>query len=126
MLGLQAQNSNVVSAYNYMKDGDLAKATEFIEPATLDAKTGAAEKTWRYRGDIYRQIAMGEDDALKAQFPDAIDKAVDSYLKASELDTKDNYRVENIKALGALQGMSLNAGNEAFTAKDLRYRPSEL
>jgi len=116
-LGLQAQNSNVVSAFNYMKDGDLAKATEFIEPATLDAKTGAAEKTWRYRGDIYRQIAMGTDDALKAQFPDAIDKAVASYLKASELDTKDNYRVENIQALGALQSMSLNAGNEAFTAK---------
>jgi tetratricopeptide (TPR) repeat protein len=95
-LGLSAQNSNVVSAYNYMQDGDLAKAVEYIEPATQDAKTGAAEKTWRYRGDIYRLIAMGEDAAVKSAFPDALDKAVESYLKANELNT----------------------GNDAFTAKN--------
>ncbi|MBL7954068.1 MAG: tetratricopeptide repeat protein [Flavobacteriales bacterium] len=117
-LGLSAQNSNVVSAYNYMQDGDLAKAVEFIEPATQDAKTGAAEKTWRYRGDIYRLIAMGEDAALKSAFPDALDKAVESYLKANELDTKGSYKIENVKALGALQGLSLNTGNDAFTAKN--------
>jgi tetratricopeptide (TPR) repeat protein len=117
-MGLSAQNSNVVSAYNYMQDGDLAKAVEFIEPATQDAKTGAAEKTWRYRGDIYRLIAMGEDAALKSAFPDALDKAVESYLKANELDTKGSYKIENVKALGALQGLSLNTGNDAFTAKN--------
>lgn len=113
-----AQNANVVNAYNYMKDGQYAKAVEFIEPAIQDPKTGAAEKTWRYRGDIYRLIAMGEDEAVKAQFPDAMDKAVDSYLKANELDTKGSYKIENVKALGALQGLSLNSGNDAFTAKD--------
>ncbi|MEZ4807883.1 MAG: tetratricopeptide repeat protein [Flavobacteriales bacterium] len=117
-MGLMAQNSNVVNAYNYMKDDQLAKAVEFIEPAILDAKTGANEKTWRYRGDIYRLIVSSDDPALKAQFPDAMDKAVDSYLKANELDTKGSYKVENVRALGALQGTSLNAGNEAFTAKD--------
>ncbi len=117
-LGLSAQNSNVVSAYNYMQDGDLAKAVEYIEPATQDAKTGAVEKTWRYRGDIYRLIAMGEDAALKSAFPDALDKAVESYLKANELDTKGSYKIENVKALGALQGLSLNTGNDAFTAKN--------
>lgn len=117
-LGLSAQNSNVVSAYNYMQDGDLAKAVEYIEPATQDSKTGAVEKTWRYRGDIYRLIAMGEDAALKSAFPDALDKAVESYLKANELDTKGSYKIENVKALGALQGLSLNTGNDAFTAKN--------
>lgn len=117
-LGLSAQNANVVNAYNYMQDGQLAKAVEFIDPATLDPKTGAAEKTWRYRGDIYRMIVMGEDAALKSQFPDALDKAVESYLKANELDTKGSYKIENVKALGALQGLSLNTGNEAFTAKN--------
>jgi tetratricopeptide (TPR) repeat protein len=117
-LGLSAQNANVVSAYNYMQDGNLAKAVEYIEPAILDAKTGAAEKTWRYRGDIYRMIAMGENATLKSQFPDALDKAVDSYLKASELDTKGSYKTENIRALGGLQGLSLNTGNDAFSAKN--------
>ncbi len=116
-MSLSAQNANVVNAYNYMKDGQYAKAVEFIEPAILDAKTGASEKTWRYRGEIYRLIAMGEDAALKTQFPDALDKSVESYLKANELDAKGNYKIENTRSLGALQIASLNAGNEAFTAK---------
>lgn len=119
-LALSAQNVNVVNAYNYMKSGELDKAAEYIEPAILDAKTGANEKTWRYRGDIYRLIVTGEDAALKEQFPQALDRAIESYLKANELDTKGSYKTENIKALGALQVTSLNAGNEAFTAK--RYK----
>lgn len=129
-LGALAQNVNVVSAYNYMNDGKLDKAVEFIEPAVLDPKTGATEKAWRYRADIYRLIALGEDAEMKAKFPNALDLAVESYLKANELDTKGSYKVENVKALGALQGQSLNAGNDAFTAKNYdeaiaRYGMSE-
>lgn len=116
-LGLAAQNANVVSAYNYMNDGQLAKAVEYIEPAITNEGTAGKEKTWRYRGDIYRLIALGEDAAVKAQFPDALEKAVESYMKANELDTKGSYKNENVRALGALQGASLNAGNEAFTNK---------
>lgn len=130
VLGLAAQNANVVNAYNYMQDGQLAKAVEYIEPATLDAKSGISEKTWRYRGDIYRLIALGEDAALKAQFPEAIDRAIESYMKANELDTKGSYKKENNAALMALQGASLNAGNDAFSAKEYdkaiaRYAQSE-
>ncbi len=117
-LGVAAQNANVVSAYNYMKDGNLAKAVEYIEPAITDAKTSVMEKTWRYRADIYRMIALGEDAALKQQYPEALERAVESYLKANELDEKGAYKRENTIALGALQGASLNAGNDAFTAKD--------
>jgi tetratricopeptide (TPR) repeat protein len=129
-LGATAQNANVVNAFNYMKDGQYAKAVEFIEPATQDAKTGLSEKTWRYRGDIYRSIALGTDEALKGQFPDAVEKAAESYMKANELDAKGSYKRENALALGALQGASLNAGNDAFGKKDYqgavaRYRMSE-
>ncbi len=116
--GLSAQNANVVSAYNYMQDGKLDKAAEFIEPATKDPKTGISEKTWRYRGNIYRLIAMGDDAGLKAKYPDALEKAVDSYLKAVELDTKGAYKTENVSYLGALQGAALNGGNDAYMAKD--------
>jgi len=127
---VNAQNANVVNAFNYMKDGQFAKAVEYIEPATQDAKTGLSEKTWRYRGDIYRSIALGDDEAVKAQFPDAIEKAAESYLKANELDAKGSYKRENGQALAALQGASLNAGNDAFGKKDYqgavaRYRTSE-
>ena len=117
-LGLRAQNVNVVSAYNYLQDANYAKAAEFIEPAITNESTMGKEKTWRYRGDIYRMIAMGEDQALKNQFPDALQKAIDSYLKARELDVKKENERSNIQALGALQIASLNAGNEAFTAKN--------
>ncbi len=113
-----AQNANVVNAYNYMKSGELGKAAEYIDMAIQDPKTGVNEKTWRYRGDIYRLILENEDPALQAQFPEALDQAVESYLKAVELDTKGNYKQENVRALGALQGRSLNEGNDAFTAKD--------
>ncbi len=115
-LGLMAQNANVVNAYNHMKSNELDKAAEYIDLAIQDPKTGAAEKTWRYRGDIYRLIL--EDSVLAAQYPDAMDKTIASYLKATELDTKNSYREENIRALGSLQGRSLNMGNDAFTNKD--------
>ena len=115
-LGLHAQNANVVNAYNHMKSGELTEAAGYIDQAILDAKTGANEKTWRYRGDIYRLIV--QDSTLAQQFPEAMEKSIESYLKATELDTKGSYRTENVQALGALQGMSLNRGNDAFTAKD--------
>lgn len=113
-----AQNVNVTNAFNHLRSGELAQAAEYIEPATQDARTGANEKTWRYRGDIYKQIALGDDPALKQQFPDALDKAIESYLKANELDKKGSYKRENVQALGTLQVASLNGGNDAFTAKD--------
>ncbi len=117
-LSLSAQNVNVVSAYNYMNSGDFDKAVEYIEPAITDAKTGVSEKTWRYRGGIYSSIALGEDERLKAAYPDAIKKATESYVRANELDTKGSYKTENQRALMNLQGHSLNTGNDAFTAKD--------
>ena len=117
-LATVAQNSNVVNAYNYMKDGDHAKAAEYIDPAITNETTMAKEKTWRYRGDIYRMIAMSEDANLRGQFPDALQKGIDSYLKANELDPKGEYKVDNMKALGALQGVALNTGNEAFGSKN--------
>lgn len=116
--GLMAQNANVVNAYNYMKDGKFDKAVEFIEPAIAHETTMGKDKTWRYRGDIYRQIALGSDETLKAQFPDAMEKAIDSYLKANELDVKGSYRVEVVQNLGALQAASLNKGNDAFGNKN--------
>ena len=113
-----AQNANVVNAYNYMQDGELGKAADYIDQAAANEGTMGKEKTWRYRGDIYRLIALGTDDALKAQYPDAMQKAIDSYLKARDLDTKGNYKNEIVQNLGALQAASLNKGNDAFGAKD--------
>lgn len=113
-----AQNSAVVSAYMAMEDNKLAEAAGYIEPAILNEGTMVKEKTWRYRGQIYQRIAMSDDAALKAQFPDALDKAIASYQKANELDTKGAEKAENNKQLRMMQAVALNAGNDAFTAKD--------
>ncbi len=113
----QAQNNNVVSAYNYLGDGDLAKAVEYIEPATTNESTLGKEKTWRYRGNIYSAIAMGKDTVLQAKFPNAAEIAIDSYIKANELDTKGSYKEENTQALKNLQITVLNGGNDAFNNK---------
>lgn len=115
---LHAQNSKVVSAYNYMGDGDYDKAAEYIEPTITHESTASKEKTWRYRGAIYAHIAMGADEALKVKYPKAMDKAVESYIKAKELDTKGSYEEENDRALMNLQITALNGGNDAFNNKD--------
>ncbi len=118
MLNATAQNSAVVSAYMALDDNKIAEAVSYIEPAILNEGTSVKEKTWRYRGMIYSRVVFGDDAALKAQFPDALDKAVTSYTKANELDAKHGEKEANDKALRALQGTALNAGNDAFTAKD--------
>ncbi len=127
---LQAQNKNVVNAFNYMGSGEYDKAAEYIEPATTNETTSGKEKTWRYRGAIYSYIAMGTDDALKQKYPNALDKAIESFLKANELDPKGSYKEENDHALMNLQITALNGGNDAFNSKNydkaiLGYKQSE-
>jgi tetratricopeptide (TPR) repeat protein len=113
-----AQNSNVVSAYMALEDKKYEEAVNYIEPAITNEGTMVKEKTWRYRGMIYSRIVFGDDAALKAKFPDALDKAVASYQKAMELDTKGSEKADNLKTLEALQGTALNDGNAAFEAKN--------
>lgn len=92
-LGLVAQK-DVVSAYNANQDGDYLKAAEFIDQAILDEKANIKEKTWRYRGNIYTNLAA--DSALYAQVPDALEKAAMSLAKAEELDVKERYTTERL------------------------------
>lgn len=125
-----AQNSNVVSAYMAMEDNKLAEAAGYIEPAITNEGTMVKEKTWRYRGMIYQRIVFSDDAALHTQFPDALDKAIASFVKAKELDTKNSEKEANDKALRGLQAQALNSGNDAFTAKEydkaiLLYAQSE-
>ena len=125
-----AQNSNVVSAYMALEDNKLAEAAGYIEPTITNEGTMVKEKTWRYRGMIYQRIAFSDDAAIKAQFPDAMEKSIASFTKAKELDTKGAETEGNDKALRGLQAMALNAGNDAFTAKEydkaiLLYAQSE-
>ena len=100
----------VESAYNANKSGDYRSAAVYIEEAITIEKAALKDKTWRYRGEIYLNIA--NDSALAIEFPNALWIAKDSYTKAKELDVKGNYEREIITALGLVQ---TTAGNQGIT-----------
>ena len=112
-LGLLAQK-DVVSAYNANQDGDYLKAAEFIDQAILDSKANVKEKTWRYRGNIYTNLAA--DSALYAQVPDALEKAVASFAKAEELDLKQRYQRERMEDIARGATIAGNAGIGYFNS----------
>ena len=132
VLFVSAQSSKVNSAYaNYNRAStvlaggdletameDLREATVNIEPAISHEKTMTKTKTWRYRGNIYSMIAGIE--SMNEEFPDATDKAIESYRKAMELDTKGSYKDEVTQSIVAMYNSGLQLGVEAYTAKEYK------
>lgn len=106
----------VVSAYNANKSGDYKAAAGYIEEAITIEKAAIKDKTWRYRGEIYLNIA--QDSALATEFPNALWIAKDSYTKAQELDTKENYKREIITGLGLVQTTAGNQGINDYTSEN--------
>ena len=112
-MGLFAQK-DVVSAYNANQDGDYLKAAEFIDQAILDEKANVKEKTWRYRGNIYTNLAS--DSTLYAQVPDALEKAAASFVKADELDVKQRYSSERMADIARGATIAGNSGISYFNS----------
>ncbi len=120
-----SQNSKVVSAYNYHNSGKLDKAKENIDIAIANPKTAVVAKTWFYRGNIYVDIYRTQDSLYMNLDPEALPKAYESYQKALELDTKNQYKVD-ILARMPIVGESFfnygakkyNTGMEALNAND--------
>jgi hypothetical protein len=83
---------DVVSAFNANKDGKYEEAVTFIEKAASDPKATGKEKYWRYRGNIYMNVA--NDATLAAKYPNAIQTAKESYFKSMELDKSKDYYVD--------------------------------
>lgn len=122
--GVAVAQKQVVSAYNANKSGDYKAAAGYIEEAITIEKAAIKDKTWRYRGEIYLNIAT--DSALSVEFPQALWIAKDSYTKAKELDTKGNYNREIITGLGMVQTTAGNQGindysSEKFTAAAAKF-----
>ncbi len=96
----------VVSAYNANKSGNFAEAVTYIEQAILNEKSAVKEKTWRYRGDIYVNVA--KDPELFAMYPTALQLAYESFMKARELDAKGSYEREITAGFGQAQAVALD------------------
>jgi len=116
--GVKAQNAEVVNAFNYQKFKEYDKAKVAIDKAILDPKTGISAKTWYYRGLIYQDIEESLDANVKAFDTLSLDKAIESYLKALELDTKNSYSEDIKKRIPFLQNRYINKGVDLYKAKN--------
>src|SRR5690554_5731230 len=115
--GLMAQNSKVVSTFNYLKSGELDKAIEFIEPATTHDKSGKDAKTWVYRGQIYQAIATSEED-FQVDRKTALQKAIQSFEKATELDSKNRWTDQIFFGLQQVKVVTINSGIIAYNEQN--------
>jgi len=86
---VSAQPSNRVSAWNYLKSGDLKKAKEKIDKAINHPKTQKDPRTWYYRGLIYQEIAITKNQKYKALAKDPLDTAFYAFEKALKYNFKD-------------------------------------
>lgn len=109
---------DVVTAYNLNKEGKYMAASEAIDRATTIEKASAKEKTWRYRGDIYLNIAR--DSSLFVQKPTAIETAIESYKKAMELDSRGSYHAEDQAGLQNAQILANNYGAGYYQAQEFK------
>ena len=83
--GAAAQSNNVISANNYLKNGELEKALEKIEMAKEHEKTSDKGKTWLYRGQIMMSIAKSEEENYQMLVEDPLFEASKSFKKAIEI-----------------------------------------
>lgn len=106
----------VAMAYQANKEGDYAAAAGYIDEALKNEKAATKEKTWRYRGDIYFNIAL--DSALTAQYPEAVKTSFESYTKATELAKNKQYTSDYERRIASLQTLALNNGVTHYNVGD--------
>lgn len=124
--GASAQSNKVVSAFNYLKyygqdykSSDILNARKYIDEASVHEKTINDEKTWNYRGQIYLEIAKSNDPEVKAAVANPLDEAYRSFARSAELEARGGYkRADPARAMAIIGGMYLNAGIDAFSAKE--------
>lgn len=107
---------NVTSAYNAWKSGDYVTAADYINKAIENPKDAAKEKTWRYRGMIYFELA--KDSKYAAQFPDAMNIAVQSFFKSADIEPKGDYAEDTKRNLGDVQALVSSRAESEYSKRD--------
>lgn len=101
--GAKAQESNVLSAWEYMnvytlekQNGNmgvaidnLIKAKEAIDAAALDEKTKGKSKTWKRRADVYLKIMVEKDPAIAPYKKGVVDEIYTSIEKARTVEVNE-------------------------------------
>lgn len=101
-----AQPQETLDAYKAYQQQDYTQAAALIDRA-IDEKVGASDAmTWHIRGFIYKDIYNKVDQ--KSAIAESRDVAIASLMRSMELDTKDEYRENNIKSLRYLASSYYN------------------
>jgi tetratricopeptide (TPR) repeat protein len=116
-----AQSGKVISAYEYLKVGDIAGAKTAIDTAVVHPKTAEKAKTWFYYGNTYNAIARSEQKSQRELDADAGDKAISGYLKALSLDSKGKYTKKINSELTILKTLMVNQAIESFNKKGFEF-----
>jgi tetratricopeptide (TPR) repeat protein len=107
---VNAQKAKRTDAFNYLRNGKLDKAKENIEPCITNEATMMDPKTWFYRGNIFLQIHMNTKPEYKNLDSNALEIAYDSYKKALDLDTKQEYKTQIYLNLATIGNQLYNKG----------------
>jgi tetratricopeptide (TPR) repeat protein len=75
--------AELTNAFRANEDKNYEEALNYINQASSNPKATGKEKYWRYRGDIYMNIAT--DSVLSMKYANSFSEAVASYTKALEL-----------------------------------------
>lgn len=115
-----SQSNKVVSAFNYHRYGKLDQAKEAIDEAVQNEKTIGDAKAWFYRGNIYLDIANSTDEKFRALDPDPLAVAYESYQRATQLDSKGEYKIDITKNTSMLAESYYNLAVVNYNLKDFK------
>jgi tetratricopeptide (TPR) repeat protein len=116
-MGSFAQNIQVQTAYNHHKKAKLKEALEAIQPALEHSQTSTQAKTWFYYANICLDIAQDATGAYTNVLANPLDEAVRGYLKALELDKRDEYKDDILQRLLGISVLYSDKGVTAYEAK---------
>ena len=133
IIGANAQKANIQSAFNYLKDKDVAGAKKMIDEAVVSESTKNNAKAWLLKAVIYQAIGTRVQDdmpqmtfilneepyiidlasanSLASSNPNAIAQSIEAYKKVISLDTK--YSKDEIRPL--LQNILGTQFNDGIT-----------
>ena len=112
-----AQKAKVLSAYKHhqiylsnKKCADLSDAKEAVDLAVNDIQTSQWAKSWYYRGNIYFDISVSEDEACNQLSERALHESYEAYNRSLVLDIKKHYTTDIQTKMAVIGPYFLNEG----------------
>jgi tetratricopeptide (TPR) repeat protein len=112
-----AQKLKVGNASIALQNGDIPSAISNIEEAMKNEESLAMPKTWLVRGDIFKNVY--ETKLYIKDYPNALNIAKESYIKAFELETNPKKKNDakpgmiNVQSYLAAEGIDLIKASKA-------------